>query len=176
MDDRAHEELVFSAHFPLPFRVLFLGCLGILGWATNLHGLAASGIDATSALELSTHQPHQLTGHGRSPSEPHTPLPTTTRAGWKLVSHPATLYASVYRLFAYMAAVTAFGWACYQHAIHNDTELVDMFKFIPGVVLLCILMILVCPFDMFEKRERDKFLQCVRCVLAFLRFSLNPCR
>ena len=68
--DRVREELAFSAHFPLPFRVLFLGCLGILGWATNLHGLTALGIDAASALELSTHH-GRLTAH----ADPPTPLP-----------------------------------------------------------------------------------------------------
>ena len=158
MDDiRLREEIAFSVNFPLPFRVLFLGGLGILGWATNLHGLNALGIDAASALELSVHHPHRITN---GPSAPDTPLPTA-RSGWKLVPHPATLYGPVYRLFLQYVTVAAFGWVCYRHATHEDVELVDVYKFIPGVLSLSLLMILVCPFDVFQKRERDKFLQYV---------------
>ena len=167
MDDTIREEIAFSARFSLPFRVLFLGGLGILGWATNLHGLNALGIDAASALELSTHQPHRLANHSYAASEPDTPLPTA-RSGWKFVPHPSTLYGPVYKLFLYYAGVSLFGWACYQHATRGDVELVDVYKFIPSVLMLLLLMMLVSPFDVFEKRERDKFLQCVpkprRCV------------
>ena len=73
----------------------------------------------------------------------------------------ASLYKPVYRLFAYITVISVSGWAGYQHAIHGDAELVDVFKFIPGVLLLCLLMALVCPFAILEKRERDKFLQYV---------------
>ena len=52
------DEITFSVNFPLPYRVLALGAVGILGWATNLHGLHLLGIDATSALELSTRSAH----------------------------------------------------------------------------------------------------------------------
>lgn len=169
MDDNLREEIAFSARFPLPFRVLCLGGLGILGWATNLHGLNALGLDAAAALELSTHQPHRLTHHSYDGSEPDTPLPTT-RGGWKLVPHPATLYGPVYCLFAYYTAFSLFCWACYQHATGSDVELVDVYKFIPGVLMLFLLMMLVSPFDVFEKRERDKFLQCVA------DYALYTCR
>ena len=40
-------EAPFAASFPLPYRVFVLSGLGILGWATNLHGLHALGIDAS---------------------------------------------------------------------------------------------------------------------------------
>lgn len=162
MDDPTlREEVVFSTRYPLPFRVLFLAGAGILGWATNLHGLVALGIDAAAALELSTHHPHRLTSP--STTAPDTPLPTA-RTGWKLVPPPATLYGPVYRLCAWYAAAVLVGWACYRHATHGDAELVDVFRFVPAVVGLCVLLGLLCPFDVLEKRERDKFLQCVACV------------
>ncbi|EKM54533.1 uncharacterized protein PHACADRAFT_175055 [Phanerochaete carnosa HHB-10118-sp] len=173
MDDPIREEITFSARFPLPFRVLFLGGLGVLGWATNLHGLSALGIDAASALELSTHQPHRLTHHPYSASEPDTPLPTA-RGGWKLVPHPATLYGPVYRLFFCYAIVLCLGWACYQHATRADVGLVDVYKFVPGVLMLFLLMMLVSPFDVAGKRERDKFLHSIRrCLISKHRIHFS---
>ena len=50
------DEIAFSTNFPLPYRVLALGAVGILGWATNMYGLNLLGIDAATALELSTRQ------------------------------------------------------------------------------------------------------------------------
>lgn len=165
MDDSTlRDEIAFSVNFPLPFRVLFLGGLGILGWATNLYGLNALGIDATSALELSTHHHHRITGNGYS--QPNTPLPTA-RAGWKFVPHPSTLYGPVYKLFFYYAAAVFLGWAFYRHATHGDVELVDVYKFIPGVLMLSLLTLLVCPFAILQKHERDKFLQCVLQICVF---------
>ncbi|PSR79662.1 hypothetical protein PHLCEN_2v6963 [Hermanssonia centrifuga] len=154
MSDNAGDEITFSANFPLPFRVLALGALGILGWATNLHGLNLLGLEAANALELSTHQAHRLT----SSSVPNTPLPTA-RAGWKVIPHPSTIYGPVYKLFFQYSAVCLVGWALYRHATRGEFELVDIFKFVPAVTTLCLFMILVSPFNFAEKRERDKFLQ-----------------
>ena len=63
------DEIAFSTNFPLPYRVLALGAVGILGWATNLHGLNLLGIDAATALELSTRQ---------SKPRPSDPSPTSS--------------------------------------------------------------------------------------------------
>lgn len=176
MDDVVRNEIAFSANLPLPFRVLVLGGLGILGWAANLHGLTALGIDAASALELSTHHQSRTaaaSGALASPvPPPDTPLPTT-RTGWKLVHHPAAVYGPVYRVFAWYALATAATWALYHHATRGEPELVDVFKFVPGVLALCLVMILVSPFDVWEKRERDKFIQCVLPALCVRTFILD---
>ena len=166
MNDDVSEEMTFSALFPLPFRALFLGGLGILGWATNLHGLEALGIDAGSALELSTHLHHhqRLTSSSLSSRTDDTPLPTTkpppTR-GWRSVGGSGRVYMPVYRLFGQYTLATLVAWALYRNATHGDIELVDVFKFIPAVTMLALLMVLVAPFNVAEKRERDKFMQCV---------------
>lgn len=165
MDDDVAEEITFSTLFPLPFRVLFLGGLGILGWATNLHGLNALGIDAVAALELNTqHQSQRLTISDYSATE--TSLPTT-RAGWKFVADPSTTYTPVYRLFAQYTIVALVGWLLYRHASHGDVELVDVYKFVPAVTMLVWLMLLVAPYDIAEKKERDKFIQYVSIVRCF---------
>jgi len=161
MNDDVAEEITFSALFPLPYRVLFLGGLGILGWATNVHGLTAFGIDAAATLELNTHhQPQRLTTSGTDA------LPTT-RSGWKFVAHPSMVYSPIYRLFVQYTAVTLVGWLMYRHATHGDIELVDVFKFIPAVTLLILAMLLVSPFNVAERKERDKFIHSVyRCLFS----------
>ena len=52
--DHVGDEISFSTSFPLPYRVLVLGAVGVLGWATNLHGLTLLGIDAASARTQSS--------------------------------------------------------------------------------------------------------------------------
>lgn len=152
-----HDEIAFSTNFPLPYRVLALGAVGILGWATNLHGLNLLGIDAATALELSTRQP-KARPPSSSPSSSISSLPLPTHNGWKLVTHPATIYRPVYRLFAQYSLLVLASWVLYYHSAGGHFELVDLFKFIPAVTMICLAMFLVCPFDFFEKRERDKFL------------------
>lgn len=161
MSENVSEEIKFSALFPLPFRVLFLGGLGILGWATNIHGLNLLGIDAVAALELNTHhQGQRLTGPDYSGTESTLP---TSRSGWKAVADPSSVYRPVYKLFLQYTLVTSVGWLIYRHATHGDIELVDVFKFVPAVTMLVLAMILVSPFNILGKRERDHFIQCVLC-------------
>lgn len=156
MADHVGDEITFSTNFPLPYRVLALGGVGILGWATNLHGLHLLGIDAASALELSTR------GHGPSSSlsDPvTTPLPTHN--GWKLIVHSGSVYRPVYRLLAQFACVGLLSWTAFRYATGGRVDAVDVFKYIPAVTLVFVFMCLVCPLALFEKRERDKFLLCV---------------
>ncbi|OCH92320.1 EXS-domain-containing protein [Obba rivulosa] len=148
------EELLFSAAFPLPFRVLCLAGLGILGWATNLHGLYASGIDPISALDLRTHDGGRLT-----------PLPTSRTSGLKSVVHPSTVYRPVYRLFIAYSIWTFLSWTIFRYASYGDVYIVDAFKFIPAIAALWLFMVIICPFDVFQKPERDRFLHSIhRCI------------
>jgi hypothetical protein len=156
MSESVTEEITFSALFPLPYRVLFLGGLGILGWATNLHGLNVLGIDAVSALELNTHHGHRLTSDAYSGTEPSLP---TARAGWRFVADPSATYGPLYRLFFQYMFVTVMGWLLYRHATHGNVELVDVFKFVPAVTMLVLAMAFVTPFNILGKRERDHFIQ-----------------
>lgn len=140
-----------STSFPLPFRVLFLIGLGILGWATNLHGLHLLGIDAGSALELSS---------GR------TFLPTNSSSS-RVSSFPRLSYMPVYRLFAGYATWCFAGWSFFRLATHSNTLLVDTFKYIPALSSLGVLTTLICPFELCQKRERDMFLQsAARCLFS----------
>ncbi|KAF7790348.1 hypothetical protein EIP86_001303 [Pleurotus ostreatoroseus] len=156
MADHMGDEITFSTNFPLPYRVLALGGVGLLGWATNLHGLHLLGIDAASALELSTRGAHASSLSSSSVDPETTPLPTHN--GWKLVAHPLGVYRPVYRICVQYACVALLSWAVYRHATGGRVDAVDAFKYIPAVTMLFVFMCLVSPFMLFEKRERDKFL------------------
>ena len=146
------QETPFAASFPLPFRVLFLAGLGILGWATNLHGLNLLGIDGGSALEL------------RKASSEYSPvrsaLTSHRGAGFKLVQNPAATYEPIYRLFSVFAVWCFCLWVVFEEASnYGNVLLVDVFRYVPAICALGILMVLVCPFEVVYKRERDMFLQ-----------------
>ena len=153
-DSSLGQELFFSAAFPLPFRVLCLAGLGILGWATNLHVLHSLGLDPVAALDLHLyrHDGHRLTASGPS---------TTARVfGWKLsLDSGSSIYMPVYRLFLTYSVCVFSAWLVWWHATHTDYTLVDVFKFIPALAALFVLTALICPFNVFEKGERDRFLR-----------------
>jgi hypothetical protein len=151
MSGYGHVEIPFAATFPLPFRVLFLAGMGILGWATNLHGLNMLGIDAASALEL------RKTSTEYSPLR--TPLPNHRGPGFKLATNPAAVYDPIYRLSAMFVAWCFFSWGIFRLVTHGNVVLVDIFRYIPAICALGVLIIVICPFDIVHKRERDMFLQ-----------------
>lgn len=138
-------EAPFAASFPLPFRVMFLIGMGIVGWATNLQGLHALSIPASSALELRTRDGKYFTV-SRPPTlhAPTLPLPEA--------------YRPVYGLFKAYALWTLTGWIVFRLWTGENMILVDRYKFVPAVVALVVLLVLVCPIDMCHKRERDLFL------------------
>lgn len=144
-------DIPFAATFPLPFRALFLAGMGILGWATNLHGLNLLGIDAASALEL------------RKTSQEYSPirsaLPSHRGPGFKLVPNPAATYEPIYRLSAIFIAWCFVGWAIFHLATQGNVILVDVFRYVPAISALVVAIVLICPFDVIHKRERDMFLQ-----------------
>ncbi|KAJ7268832.1 EXS family-domain-containing protein [Mycena haematopus] len=144
-------EIPVILSFPLPFRVLVLAGLGILGWATNLHGLDLLGVDAVAAMDL------------RLDADAHLRLPPhlSSSAG-KYPAHPYTIYAAVYRLFAAYSLWVFFSWAAFRYLTYGNMSLVDAFGYIPAVSALVVLLVLICPFDALYKHERDKFLHAVR--------------
>ncbi|EKM80664.1 hypothetical protein AGABI1DRAFT_119253 [Agaricus bisporus var. burnettii JB137-S8] len=138
--------------FPLPYRVLFLVGLGILGWATNLHGLDFSGIDPISAFNLwSEGQKARIA----SRQMPHGNLVITS-----------TPYMAIYKIFFVYMAFCIASWTIYRSCTKGDDVLVDAFGYIPLVTILVIIIFLVCPMSVPLKYEREKFLNALgRCVL-----------
>lgn len=158
-------ETNFNITFPLPYRVLTLLGLGILAWATNLHGLHLLGIDVVGALDLRT--------EGQIPR---TPSISSRPSGYFKYISPSVVYLPTYRLFFAYGAFCFTSWAMYRIFTKGDSLLVDAFGYIPLITGLVILMAVVCPMDILLKYERDKFLYAVyRCLLSpyhsLVRFS-----
>jgi len=148
MDERWTQDVQSAATFPLPFRVLFLLSAGVLAWATNLHGLRLHGIDGPSVLRLD-----------RSSS------PTIRSPGSKQIIEPSPLYRPIYRLFFNCATWCLFIWVVYRYSTINHVEYVDVFKYLPAVGVLGLMIGLVCPYDVLELHEREKFLFAIyRCL------------
>ena len=156
--DNELEDLSFVIAFPLPFRVLFLVGVGILGWAANLHGLRLLGVDAASALDLRTVE--------RGSTSP-LPIIVETRHAHAhgAIKQPADTTASLssplYRLAFWYGLWCSAAWAVYRSATDGNAALVDFFKYIPAVCTLVVLIFMLCPYDVIHKRERDAFILCV---------------
>ena len=135
------DELDHNLAFPLPYRIFLLTGLGILGWAINLQSLDALGIDPIEALDLRSDIKTIVPAH-------HSP-----------VSNPKVLAlsTSVYRIFIAYSTLCFLSWTLYRLATRGDVSLVDSYGYIPSITAVVILLILVCPYDIFYKCERENF-------------------
>ncbi|KIY49088.1 EXS-domain-containing protein [Fistulina hepatica ATCC 64428] len=149
-------DIPWSVSFPLPFRVLALVGLEIVGWGANMHGLDILGMDVITAMRMRRET--------RSRVAP-------TNGGFKQALSPIHLYRAVYHLFAAYTAWTFLSYVLYRYLTHDDARLVDVYRFIPMVTTLSLLGVLICPFNVIEKRERDKFLYAVRRCMTVSRFK-----
>lgn len=131
-----------GATFPLPFRVLFLVGLGLLGWVTNLHGLQLLGIDGPGVLEFQA-------------SSNYLPLRSPSSSGH---ASARSFYLPLYRIFVGYTGWCFVAWLVFRAATQSDAALVDIFRYVPAVCILGVVTVLVCPYDVFHKRERDWFL------------------
>lgn len=141
-----------AVSFPLPFHIFVLVGLGILGWATNLHGLDIAGIDVIGAMDLRTDGGNPLPAH-------HSPV--------KHSSNLSVHYRALYQICMVYSLLGFVSWAAYRHATHGDLVLMDTFGYIPGITALLALSILLCPYNVLHKTERRKFLHAVgRCLFS----------
>ncbi|CUA66678.1 Protein ERD1 [Kluyveromyces lactis NRRL Y-1140] [Rhizoctonia solani] len=151
---------VFHSSFPLPYRVFLLVGLGILFWATNLHVLHLLGIDTIWVLDLRRDKVQS--------SSPPTPLPTTRapHLPYDIFSLDAiNLYKSVYKLFLIYAAWIGVGWLYFRLITAGDPEAMDMYKILPAITGIGLVVGLVCPLDILMRRERIRFLRSLwRCL------------
>lgn len=149
MIDNTTLETPIAAAFPLPFRVLFLGGAGILCWATNLHGLHLLDIDIVPILDVGGHDYRQQIHPNSAPR-----FTASTRSALT----PSVNYTSVYKLFFVYTLWTFLGWTLYRFNSQDDPQLVNTYKHIPTLLSLVIIMVLVAPYNVFYRHERDRFL------------------
>ncbi|KAH7874637.1 EXS family-domain-containing protein [Lentinula edodes] len=141
-------EFGYSLSFPLPFRVFALTSLGILAWATNIHGLDNFGVDVVSALDLRI-------GDHHSPSQRY--WPDSPRK-----ADVTVLYKNVYRIFITYSVWCLVSWTTFRSLSQGNPTLVDVYGYIPAVFALLTVIILLLPFHVLFKPERDKFLHAIR--------------
>ena len=140
--DASPEGLVslFSAVFPLPFRVLSLVGLGGLCWATNLHILDWLGVDVAQALQMPHHKaPNGLPSHTLpySVSESSCLGPTYT--------HSSTLYRPIYKIVGtYISFVTSC-WFLFYLLTRGDINSLNATKWVPAVCWTVVLVSTVLP-------------------------------
>jgi hypothetical protein len=106
-------------------------------------------------------------------SSPPTPLPTARQPQlpYDLSSLEAVnLYKSVYKLFAVYGSWIGFGWLYFRLITAGDGEAMDIYKVLPALTGIGIVVGLVCPFNIMMKRERMRFLRCVCIVLWSILF------
>lgn len=167
MDDEL-DDSSFVVAFPLPFRVLFLAGLGILGWAANLHGLRLLGVDAASALDLRAHE--------RASAPPALPLSVDGRrahgAREATTDSAVSLSSPLYRLAICYGLWFSAAWTLYRSATYGDAALVNSFKYIPSVCALVVLICMISPLDFMQKPERDAFILYVFSSSTFQRAFL----
>ncbi|KAG8691459.1 hypothetical protein FRC11_003464 [Ceratobasidium sp. 423] len=151
---------VFHTSFPLPYRVFLLVGLGIFFWATNLHVLHLLSIDTIWVLDLRRDKVQS--------SSPPTPLPTARQPHipYDLFSLEAiNLYKSIYKICAVYGAWIGLGWLYFRLITAGDAEAMDMYKILPTLTGIGLIIGLVCPLDVLMKRERMRFLRALwRCL------------
>ena len=154
MDDEL-DDSSFVVAFPLPFRVLFLAGLGVLGWAANLHGLRLLGVDAASALDLRAHE------RASAPALPLSAVDGRHAHGAceaTAEDNTVSLSSPLYRLAICYGLWFSAAWTLYRSATYGDAALVNSFKYIPSVCALVVLICMISPLDSMQKPERDAFI------------------
>lgn len=134
-------EFLTNLSFPLPYRVLFLIGLGTLAWATNLHGLNMCGVDVVGAMNL------------RAEANFTRPTHHSAFNHSKLV----LLYQPIYRLFFLYTSFCLSSWVLFRVMTHGDPSLLDKYAYIPVITAIAIIFLLLCPYDVLVRPEREKF-------------------
>jgi len=146
----AQDDVSFVVSFPLPFRVLFLIGLGIVGWGANLHGLHIGGINAVRVLGLRTNADDDIS---------HT-IPHTNHANQN-IPEPKAVYMPIYRLGGFYGSFCLAAWVVYHFAAEGDPTLADVYKFIPSLCALVLAVLFLLPHNILARFHRDAFIEYV---------------
>lgn len=134
----------FSLRYPLPFRILVLSGLTVLGFASNLHILSSLGIDTSQVLDIRLDHPATSSSSNPPP-----------------LVHPTRLYTPIYHLGALALGATTLAWLVYRSLAsgldHRDQF--DQLKWCPAVVALALTFVCVSPWNWACRRQRFMFLR-----------------
>ena len=135
-------QLSFSLLYPLPFRILALTFLTILGFGTNLHILSSLGIDTSAVLDIRLDHP---TGAGGGASQ---------------LVHPSKLFGPLYKLASAGLGLTGIGWIGYRMMTKGlgESETRDWVWF-PALVAMGLIGVGCLPLNVACRRQRYMFLR-----------------
>lgn len=131
----------FGLRYPLPFRILLLSTITVVGFATNLHILAKLGIDTACVLDIRLEQP--------------TAPPTSATT----FVHPTTVYPPLYSLGAVAFAWTAAGWLAFRAAAGGEADAAIHWRVLPAACLLAAAAAVAWPGKILYQRDRFRFLR-----------------
>ncbi|KAF4621096.1 hypothetical protein D9613_000446 [Agrocybe pediades] len=143
-------EVQYHVLFPLPYRVLFLFGLGILAWATILHGLHYLGVDTVSVMDLK---------QGTDPM--HSAMPTHRSPTYNQ-SKAVALYNDAYRIFFTYSSFCFASWVAFRMLTRGEPARVDAYGYLPVITAVIIVIILLCPYRILFHHEREKFTLAIR--------------
>ncbi|KDE05144.1 hypothetical protein MVLG_04485 [Microbotryum lychnidis-dioicae p1A1 Lamole] len=154
----------FGAQYPLPFRVLFLTCSTVFGFATNLHLLAFLGIDTALVLDV------RLDDYTRvNTSHP----PRAVNAPF---AHPSKLYPPIYGLAAAGMLWTLLGWSVFIKLSGGVVDQMVKWRAVPAITAVVVAIVTVCPRNVLYRKERFMFLRSLRrTVLSPIRSAVPFC-
>jgi hypothetical protein len=122
----------FSNTLPLPYRVLIVSVIGLWAWGSNLQILSWLSIDVSHLLNLQDKN-------------------STAQSAYKAVYNLAFIFTSL------IALNLVVFW---QVTDGIETEIIEWTS-IPLVCYIFVFAIILCPFNIFRKKERMKFLRLV---------------
>jgi len=138
----------FSLRYPLPFRILVLTFLTVVGFATNLHILSSLGIDTSQVLDIRLDHPPSISSNGNSNPPP--------------LVHPTKLYQPLYQLGLSGLGTTTVAWFAYKamtSGIRKPEEF-DDWKWFPAFVAVGLTLMCFVPWSWACRRQRFMFLRC----------------
>jgi hypothetical protein len=178
---------LFSIVLPLPYRCLLLVGIGILGWATNLHGLYFLGVDTGYTLNIRRSSFSSMDNVYENLAIPTAVSSSRVNRGTTTFARPSTLYGPIYKIFITYGVLVFTSWLLFRLLSGDSPDEMDSSKIIPSLTFLAVLVSLFWPFSFAQKQERYTFLRCAdlsrtfhkltgfteqRCVVLFPR-SLN---
>ncbi|GAA5911994.1 hypothetical protein JCM6882_004736 [Rhodosporidiobolus microsporus] len=174
----------FSILYPLPFRILFLSTLTLLGFATNLHLLAYLGIDTAAVLDIRLQPPaHVLptaassavASSSSSPSSrPGAPSSIPSAAAPPPYAHPTKLYPPLYQLGLLGLAWTGMGWLAFRNLTGGDEQAMNSWRGEPAFVAVVVGAALVWPGNVLCRRQRMQFLSSIKRIVSPAIFRPVP--
>lgn len=149
----------FSLRYPLPFRILVLTFLTVVGFATNLHILSSLGIDTSQVLDIRLDHPPSISSNGNSNPPP--------------LVHPTKLYQPLYQLGLSGVTATGVAWFVYRGLTNGleTREALREWKWFPAFVALALTAVCFVPFNWACRRQRFMFLRYA--TLSSLSLSLE---